>query len=157
MHPPADRAEWLGTSGAPLPVEAATAWVTTPASGAVVTFLGVARDHAPGRPEVRSLTYEAYEAAVLRVLEDLAAETRRRWPAVERIAVLHRTGELAVGEAAVLVAVASPHRPEAFDAARHLIDELKDRAPIWKREEWAGGTDWGTDARPIGTAGAVPR
>ena len=149
MHPPADRADWLGTSGAPLPVEAATAWVTTPATGAVVTFLGVARDHAPGRPEVRMLAYEAYEAAVQRVLEDLAAETRRRWPAVERIAVLHRTGELGVGDVAVVVVVASPHRPEAFEAARHLIDELKATAPIWKREDWAGGSDWGTDAQPI--------
>lgn len=133
----------------PLPVEAATVWVTTPATGAVVTFLGVARDHSPGRVGVRSLAYEAYEEAVQRVLEDLVGDVRRRWPALQRIAVIHRTGDLAVGDAAVVVAVGSPHRPEAFEAARHLIDELKVRAPIWKREEWVDGSDWGLDAQPI--------
>jgi molybdopterin synthase catalytic subunit len=147
--PPADRADWLAITDAPLPVEVATSWVTTPASGAVVTFSGVARDHSPDRPGVRALAYEAYEEAVVRVLGEIAAAARGRWPVIERLALLHRTGELAVGDTAVLVAVSSPHRPEAFEAARFCIDTLKETAPIWKREDWAGGSDWGLDAHAV--------
>ena len=152
MHgvlPPADRADWLAITDAPLPVEVATSWVTPPASGAVVTFLGVARDHSVDRPGVRALAYEAYEEAVVRVLGEIAAAARGRWPVVERIALLHRTGELAVSDAAVVVAVSSPHRPEAFEAARFCIDTLKESAPIWKREDWDGGSDWGLDAHAL--------
>ncbi|MFM7061335.1 MAG: molybdenum cofactor biosynthesis protein MoaE [Actinomycetes bacterium] len=147
--PPADRADWLAITDAPLPVEAATSWVTTPASGAVVTFCGVARDHSVDRPGVRALAYEAYEEAVVRVLGEIAGAARARWPVVERIALLHRTGELAVGDTAVVVAVSSPHRPEAFEAARFCIDTLKASAPIWKREDWSGGSDWGLDAHDV--------
>jgi molybdopterin synthase catalytic subunit len=65
------------------------------------------------------------------------------------VAVLHRTGEVPIGEAAVIVVVSAPHRAEAFAAAQFGIDELKATAPIWKRESWVGGDDWGTGAQPV--------
>ncbi len=125
----------------------AAAWVRRPHCGAVVTFTGTARDHSPGRGGVHRLDYEAYEEqAVIRmaaVLDDL----RRRWPAVGRVALLHRTGSLAVSDAAVVVAVSAPHRVEAFAAAHFAIDELKRTVPIWKREAWADGESWGLDSQ----------
>ncbi len=141
----------------PLPVERATTWATTAPSGAVVVFLGVVRDHAEGRDGVRALTYEAYEEQAEARLAEVAVEARRRWPVVERIALLHRTGELALSEASVAVVVSSPHRAEAFEAARFCIDTLKVTVPIWKREHWDGGDGWATAATPVrsvaGTAG----
>ena len=149
VHPPTNRDEWLAISGDPLPSEAATGWATTPASGAVVSFLGVARDHSIDRDGVTSLEYEAYEDQVLRVFSELTNEARIRWGEINRVAILHRVGVLAVGDTAVVVVVSSPHREEAFEAARFLIDTLKATAPIWKREDWSGGSDWGLDAEAI--------
>ena len=141
--PPAG-ADWLVCAGGPLPVERASSWVVTPGSGASVTFVGTARDHAGERTGVHLLEYEAYEEQVVPVLGVVAAATRIRHPEVQRIALWHRTGALQVTEAAVVVAVSSPHRDAAFDAARWAIDEVKATAPIWKREHWADGhDDWG--------------
>ena len=94
-----------------LPVEAATAWATTESAGAVVVFLGVVRNNSEGRNDVRGITYEAYEERAMPRLAQVADEARRRWPVVERIALLHRTGDLALSEASVAVVVSSPHRP----------------------------------------------
>jgi len=151
IEPPSAR-DWVGLTGEPLPVEAANAWATTPATGAVVCFLGVVRDHAEGRDGVTGLSYEAYEDLATRRLEEVAAETRRRWPEVERLALLHRVGDLGLSEASVVVVASSPHRAEAFDAARFAIDTLKETVPIWKREHWSEGSDWSAasnDARPV--------
>ena len=82
-------------------------------------------------------------------LAAIAAEARTRWPSLGRLALLHRTGLLGVGEASVLVAASAPHRAEAFDAARFCIDTLKATAPIWKRETWDGGEDWSACAHPV--------
>ena len=156
MLPPAG-GDWLAVTPEPLPVEGATAWATTPASGAVVVFLGVVRDHSEGRDGVVGLTYEAYEDEALRRLEAVVTECRRRWPVVDRLALLHRVGDLALSEASVAVVASSPHRPEAFEAARFCIDTLKETVPIWKREHWSGGSDWGQcahDIRPV-DAGSV--
>lgn len=136
--------EWLACAPGPLPVEQASSWVVTPASGASVTFVGTARDHAGDRTGVHLLEYEAYDEQVVPVLARVAAATRARHPEVVRVALWHRTGALEVTEAAVVVAVSSAHRDAAFDAARWAIDEVKATAPIWKREHWAGGhDDWG--------------
>jgi molybdopterin synthase catalytic subunit len=141
---PADADTWVGLSESPLPVAAATAWVVRPDCGAVVLFSGTARDHAPGRPAVERLDYEAYDEHVVPSLTAVAEQARARWPEVGRIVLLHRVGELAIGESAVVVAVSAPHRPEAFEAARFCIDTLKQTAPIWKREAFAGGGgEWG--------------
>ena len=149
VQPPTKRDVWLGVSGDPLPSEVATSWATTHDAGAVVSFLGVARDYSVDRDGVTSLAYEAYEDQVLRVLAELNAEARSRWADIKRIAILHRVGVLAVGDTAVVVVVSSPHRDTAFEAARFCIDTLKVTAPIWKREAWSSGSDWGLNPEAI--------
>ena len=125
------------------------AWAERPHCGGVVLFTGTVRDHADGRPGVTALEYEAYEEEVCPRLSAIVAEARRQWPALGRIAVLHRVGELAVGDTSVLIVVSAPHRAEAFEAARYCIDTLKNTVPIWKRETWEGGDDWGLAATAI--------
>jgi molybdopterin synthase catalytic subunit len=149
LDPPFGRDDWVGVTADPLPTSAVTAFVDRPDCGASVVFTGVVRDHSEGRPGVRSLEYEAYEEEVTPRLAAIAREARTRWPAVARLVLLHRTGLLAVGEASVVVAASSPHRADAFDAARFCIDTLKATAPIWKREAWDGGEDWSTCATPV--------
>src|SRR6188472_3131294 len=137
--------DWVALSEARLPVASASEWIVLPGCGATVTFTGTARDHAEGRPGVHRLEYEAYDEPALARLRAIAAEVRERWPVVGRIALLHRTGVVELGDAAVVVAVSAPHRGEAFDAARFGIDELKRTVPIWKREAWDGGESWGLE------------
>jgi molybdopterin synthase catalytic subunit len=151
---PPDGADWIGLLATALPTGDAVSWATTPSAGAVVSFLGVVRDHSEGRSGVVGLGYEAYEAEAVRVLTEIAAEARRRWPDVARIALLHRTGEVALSEPSVAVVVSSPHRGDAFDAARYCIDTLKESAPIWKREHWSDGSDWAPAEQPIRPVGA---
>ena len=115
--------------------------VTDPSAGAVVLFLGTVRDHAPGRSRVTTLEYEAYEEVVEQRIAAVVAEARLRHPVLV-VAVAHRVGILSVGEVSVGVAVSSGHRPEAFAAAREIIDGLKSTAPIWKKETWEGGAEW---------------
>ena len=111
------------------------------AAGGIVTFEGVVRAESFGRT-VRSLEYEAYAALALPEGERILAEARARF-AVEGAAAVHRTGHLALGETAVWVGVAAAHRGAAFDACRTIIDELKARVPVWKREHYAdGAAEW---------------
>ena len=138
--------EWYAVTAGELPIAVAYEWAVLPRCGAVVLFSGTVRDHAEGRDDVSHLTYEAYEERVVPVFERIGIELRRRWPDTGRIALLHRTGCLQLGESSVIAVVSAPHRPEAFEAARYAIDALKESAPIWKHEVWAGGSDWGTDA-----------
>lgn len=114
-----------------------------------MSFAGTVRDHADGRPGVSLLEYEAYEAEVERRLEALATQARAHWPMLGRLVLLHRVGSLQVEEVAVLVVASTPHREEAFQCARWCIDTLKSTVPIWKRETWQDGIDWGTRATAI--------
>ena len=139
----------MGLSGDSLPVALANEWVVRPDCGAVVVFSGTARDHAPGRPGVECLEYEAYDEQVEPRLAAIADEVRVRWPSVGRIAMIHRVGLVPVGESAVVVAVSAPHRDDAFVAARYCIDAVKASVPIWKHEKWDGGEAWGSDARDL--------
>ncbi|MEZ5168912.1 MAG: molybdenum cofactor biosynthesis protein MoaE [Acidimicrobiales bacterium] len=106
-----------------------------------------------GTAGVERLEYEAYEEQVVPRLAEIAAEMRRSWPGLGRIALLHRVGVVPVGDSSVVVAVSSPHRPAAFEAARFGIDTLKATVPIWKRETWADGESWGLDAQHITEVG----
>jgi molybdopterin synthase catalytic subunit len=151
---PPEGETWLGLTSAPLPVAEAVAWAVRPDCGGLVLFSGTARDHAAGRPGVERLEYEAYESQVVPRLGAVADEARAQWPVLGRIALLHRTGVLEVGESAVVVVVSAPHRAEAFEAARLCIDTLKRSVPIWKRETWADGESWGLEAQHIVDAGA---
>lgn len=107
--------------------------------GAVITFVGVVRNENKGRRVLR-LEYEGYEPLAVRAFERIGAEAGERWPVV--LAVHHRLGTLAVGEASVVIAVSSPHRADAFAACRYAIERIKQIAPIWKHEFFEGGDVW---------------
>ncbi|MFM1838307.1 MAG: hypothetical protein RLZZ327_1181 [Actinomycetota bacterium] len=136
----------IEVSDTPLDVAELYEWALSPECGAVVVFSGTVRNHAEGRSGVTSLTYEAYREAATTKLQDVVDEARRRYPTLGRVALVHRLGELDLTESSVVVVVSAPHRPEAFDAARYCIDALKQSVPIWKKETWSNGTDWGTGA-----------
>jgi molybdopterin synthase catalytic subunit len=151
LAPPSDPVvnNWIGITEHELPTNAAVAWATTASAGAVVTFLGVVRDHADGRDGVRGMTYEAYEEPALTAMRDVASAARVRWPTIDRVALLHRVGDLQLSETSVAIVVSSPHRAAAFDAARFCIDTLKETVPIWKQEHWEGGSDWAVEQHSI--------
>lgn len=119
---------------------AVSAAVEQPDCGAVVTFVGTVRDHNAGR-QVRYLEYEAFEPLAVKSFERIAEEGSVRWPSA-RLAIHHRIGRLEIGEASVVIAAASPHRADAFGAARYAIERIKQISPIWKHEHFAGGEVW---------------
>jgi molybdopterin synthase catalytic subunit len=130
----------------PLDPASLVALVQGPDMGAVVTFSGVVRNNFGGRQTAR-LEYEAYETMAEVVLAEIAAEARARW-STGPIAVHHRVGTLEIGETAVLVVVTSAHRHEAFEAAEWIMDRIKEKAPIWKKEIWADGeAEWVGDEK----------
>lgn len=135
-----------GLTEAPLDVATAVADVSHPQAGGIGVFLGVVRDHHGGEA-VAGLAYEAWSERAEQELRRLAEEVAETFPGVRAVHAVHRLGSLAIGEPSVVVAVSAPHRDEALDATRVLIDRLKDEVPIWKREELADGTTrWpGTD------------
>ena len=108
-------------------------------AGAVCTFLGTVREMTGDR-RTASLDYEAYPDMALKKIGEIEDEARRRWPVIE-LAIVHRVGHLDLGEVSVVVAVSCPHRNQAFDACRWLIDTLKEVVPIWKKEVWADGQE----------------
>ena len=114
--------------------------VNKPSNGGICTFLGVVRDNAEGRPVVK-LGYEAYESMALAQMRAIVGEAVQRW-GLDAVALSHRTGELRIGEASVAIAVGAPHRAEAFEACRYIIDTLKTRVPIWKKEFFQDGAVW---------------
>jgi molybdopterin synthase catalytic subunit len=115
--------------------------VSRPDSGATVLFLGTVRDHSGEKVGVTHLEYEVYAEQVEPKIAGIVAEAGGRWPILAAV-VEHRSGRVDVGAVSVGVAVSSAHRADAFEAARFIIDELKQRAPIWKKEFWAGGSEW---------------
>jgi len=115
--------------------------VGAPEDGATLLFLGMVRDHADGRP-VTGMTYEAYEEMGTPVLHEIAAEAAQRIES-DRVAVVHRVGDLTIGDVSVAIAVSSPHRAEAYDASRYIIEEIKKRLPVWKKEHYTDGAhEW---------------
>lgn len=133
----ADRA-WIGAAA--LSMDALLAEVGGPEMGGIVTFTGTVRDHAREQ-QIDHLEYEAYGAMAEAEMRRIAEQVAQRWPAV-RCAMSHRVGRLAIGDAAVMIAVAAPHRPEAFEACRFIIDTLKQTVPIWKKEFATSGAYW---------------
>lgn len=109
-------------------------------SGGIVTFIGAVRDVSDGK-RVQFLEYEAYEPMAVAKLEQVAAEASERWP-VQAIAIQHRVGRLEIGDDAVVIAVACPHRAQAFEACHYAIDRLKEIVPIWKKEHGEDGEVW---------------
>ena len=125
---------------AALDAAAVAALVARPGDGAVTTFVGLVRDHNAGR-RVLWLDYEAFAPLAVKAFEQIGAETGGRWPDV-KLAIHHRTGRVAIGEASVVIAAASAHRADAFAACRYAIERVKQVAPIWKHEYFDGGDVW---------------
>ena len=124
----------------PLDPQVLTKAVQRDTSGAVVTFLGTTRRYTEGK-EVRYLDYEAYLPMAGAKLKEIAQEVRARWD-IEDIAIAHRIGRLEIGEVSLVVAIASPHRQEAFQASQYAVDRLKQTVPIWKKEVFEDGEVW---------------
>lgn len=128
-------------SSDPIDYHQLTESVRSTASGAVVLFLGTVRELTGGRRTV-ALDYETYPEMAEVQLAELEAEARSRWN-IDQVGIIHRLGHLELGEISVAVAVSCPHRQQAFEAGKFLIDELKHRIPIWKKENWEdGSTEW---------------
>ncbi len=120
-----------------LSVDEALAFVADPAAGGTCVFVGTVRDHSAAG-DVTGLRYEAWDELAQRRLEELASELTTGW-GLRKVAIFHRTGDLSVGEASVIIAVSAAHRPEAFEACRHAIERLKEDVPIWKKEALTSG------------------
>ncbi len=114
--------------------------VSQPSVGGIVVFEGVVRNHARGK-HVRYLEYEAYEEMAEQQIRTIISQAKARW-SVQGVAVAHRFGRLEIGEASVIIVVASAHRGEAFEACRYIIDTLKTTVPIWKKEVAVDGEEW---------------
>ncbi|MGH8721596.1 MAG: molybdenum cofactor biosynthesis protein MoaE [Burkholderiales bacterium] len=138
----------------PLDLGRLVAQVSAPARGGVACFLGVVRDHHDGRA-VESLDYAAYEPMAEAECARIVAEAHARWQA--EVALAHRLGHLAVGDAAVAIAAAAAHRDAAFAACRYVIEEVKRRVPIWKRERYADGTESWVDPTAKSKGAAEPK
>ena len=124
-------------SAEPLSVDEALAFVGDPGAGGTCVFIGTVRDRSEAG-EVTGLHYEAWDELAGERLGAIAAQMLHGWP-IRRVAILHRTGNLAIGEASVVVACSAPHRAEAFEACRHGIERLKEDVPIWKKEGLVSG------------------
>jgi molybdopterin synthase catalytic subunit len=132
--------DWTELMGEPLRAAAAVEFVTDSGAGGIAVFLGTTRQERSSRgAALLALDYEAYPEMARSQLSDLARRARERWPVI-KLALLHRTGRVWLGEPSVIIAVSTPHRGHAFDACRFLIDALKAEAAIWKREVWADGS-----------------
>jgi molybdopterin synthase catalytic subunit len=140
LPPVSGGSERAWVDSAPLSLDALIAEVTGPEMGGVVTFTGCVRNHARGE-SIDHLEYEAYAPMAEKEMRKIVDAVRARWPHVA-IALSHRVGSLAVGDAAVMIAAAAPHRAEAFEACRFAIDRLKASVPIWKKEFATSGSYW---------------
>jgi molybdopterin synthase catalytic subunit len=125
---------WARVTRDPIEADHVLGRVGDDSDGAVVVFLGVVRDHNEGAA-VTGVSYDAYEEMAGRVLSEIGREAAQRL-GTDRLAVVHRIGDLAVGDVSVAIAASSPHRAEAFDAARYVIEEIKKRLPVWKKEHY---------------------
>lgn len=115
-------------------------FVAAPEVGGIVVFVGTVRNHSKGKDVIR-LEFESYEAMAVKEMSLIAQRALDRWP-LHKVAILHRTGVLPIGEIPVVIAVSSAHRKEAFEACEFCIDELKKSVPIWKKEFFEGGEHW---------------
>ena len=125
----------------PIDYAALTESVRSSQAGAVVLFLGTVRELTQGR-QTLALDYDAYAPMAEAKLAELEAEARQRWPVIH-LSIIHRLGHLELGDISVALAVSTPHRHQAFEAGKYLIDRLKEVVPIWKKENWSDGTtEW---------------
>jgi molybdopterin synthase catalytic subunit len=142
--------DWIQLHDEPIDIGPVVDFVSASAAGGIDVFLGTTRDETGANGgKLIALDYEAYAPMALKQMKDLAARARARWPIV-RLAILHRIGRVELARPSVIIAVSTPHRGEAFEACRWIIDTLKAEVPIWKREVWEDGS--GTWVVPKPTA-----
>jgi molybdopterin converting factor subunit 1 len=139
--PPVAGGDHFALTDAPIDEAALRNAVSDPGAGAVLIFLGTTRNQTGGR-QVDYLEYEAYPDMAERRMAAIAQEIRERWGSVKGVALVHRVGRVEIGEASIGIAVATPHRGDAFAACRYAIDRAKEHLPIWKKEVWEGGAEW---------------
>jgi molybdopterin synthase catalytic subunit len=133
--------DWIQIHGEAIAIAAVMEFVTDPEAGGIAVFLGTTRaETGPDGRKLLALDYDAYTDMAQEQMQDLAVRAREKWP-VRRLVILHRTGRVSLAEPSVIIAVSSPHRAEAFDACRWLIDTLKAEVAIWKKEIWEGGAE----------------
>ena len=139
LIPPVSGGAFL-LSAEPLSLDAAVDEVRSERAGAIATFVGTTRIESRGRT-VHRLEYEAYEEMAEKVMREIADELKRRYDLCE-IAIHHRTGQVDIGEASVVIAVSAPHREDALAGCKDAIDTLKEQVPLWKKEIYEGGEEW---------------
>lgn len=127
-------------TAAPISVEQVVSQVQTSNAGAITTFIGTVREWTKGRRTLY-LEYQAYESMAVRMLRQIGDDIKKRWPGTGA-AITHRVGRLDIGEAAVVIAVSSPHRKAAYEANTFAIERIKESVPIWKKEHWDDGETW---------------
>jgi len=133
--------DWVQLHSEPIDVGPVVQFVTDAEAGGIAVFLGTTRaENTTAGRELAALDYEAYADMALSQMRDLARQARERWP-VQRLAILHRTGRVRLGEPSVIIALSTPHRAQAFDACRWIIDTLKADVAIWKKEVWSDGSE----------------
>jgi molybdopterin synthase catalytic subunit len=132
--------DWIELIDQPLDAARVVAFVTDPNAGGITIFLGATRAETnPSGQPLLALDYDAYREMAIKQMSELAARAKEKWP-VERLAILHRTGRVNVGDPSVIIGVSTPHRAQAFEACRWLIDTLKADVAIWKKEVWEDGS-----------------
>ena len=141
--------DWVSVTSSPLSPDELSAWVSRPSCGAIVTFCGAVRSSSTTGHDITSLEYETSQDLAEGRIADIIGVARSRWPELGAVAVHHRIGRVDLGGAAVVVAVSSPHRQEAFEAAKFCIDAVKTAVPMWKREVWEGGSTWSEETSDI--------
>jgi molybdopterin synthase catalytic subunit len=129
----------------PISVDETIAHLADPAVGAMTTFVGVVRG-VTGDRETLYLEYEAYPEMAEGVLAQVGQEVQERWPEVRQLVVIHRVGRLEIGDTAIVIALSASHRRQVFDALHYAIDRIKQIVPIWKKEVWADGAEWKSEA-----------
>ncbi|WP_181349153.1 molybdenum cofactor biosynthesis protein MoaE [Thalassobacillus sp. CUG 92003] len=132
------RAFWL--TDQPLSIDETVRHVTRPEAGAVNTFIGTVREFTEGKRTLQ-LEYQAYIPMAEKKLQQIGEEIQARYGNAE-VAICHRLGRLQISDIAVVIAVSTPHRNDAFEASRYAIERIKEIVPIWKKEYWEGGEEW---------------
>jgi molybdopterin synthase catalytic subunit len=131
--------DWIQIQAEPIDAARAIQFVTDPQAGGISVFLGTTRSQtSPDGLKLVALDYDAYLEMATQQMLNLGRQAREKWP-LRRVVILHRTGRVLLAEPSVIIAVSAPHRAEAFEACRWIIDTLKSEVAIWKREIWEGG------------------
>ena len=145
--------DWVQLQDEAISTAAVVDFVTDPQAGGIAIFLGTTRaENQEESGRLSALDYEAYPEMALSQMQELARQVRQRWP-IQRLAILHRTGRVGLGEPSVAIAVSTPHRAEAFEACRWIIDTLKKDVAIWKKEVWEDGSGSWVHPHEEGTKG----